>query len=62
TIAITTVAGILRPLKFMNTDNYALGVKIFETGNIDISYTIGVIIITILIIIISHNIFLRKEV
>ncbi|MGC8820957.1 MAG: ABC transporter permease [Fervidobacterium sp.] len=62
TIAITTVAGILRPLKFMNTYNYALGVKIFETGNIDISYTIGVIIITILIIIISHNIFLRKEV
>jgi len=62
TLAITTVAGIIKPLRILNTYAYALGNTIFQKNSIDLKYTIGVIIVSLLIFIVAYRIFLKKEI
>ncbi|MCX7653379.1 MAG: ABC transporter permease [Fervidobacterium sp.] len=62
TLAITTVAGMLKPLKFLNTYTYALGNSIFLRNSIDFKYTFGVIILSLIITLLAYGIFLKKEV
>ncbi len=61
-LAITTVAGLLKPLKFLNTFSYALGTNVFQKNLIDFKYTIGAIIFTIAFFIFAYFIFNKKEV
>ncbi len=61
TLAITTVAGLLKPLKFLNTFSYALGTNIFQKNFIDFKYTICAIIFTIVSFIFAYIIFNKKE-
>ncbi len=62
TLAITTVAGILKPLRILNTYAYALGSKIFQKNIVDLKYTFGVIIVSLIITFIAYKIFLKKEI
>lgn len=61
TLAITTVAGLLRPLKFFNTFNYSLGISIFERNSIDTKYTVWIIIVSAVLTFLAYSVFTKKE-
>ncbi|MFN3691521.1 MAG: ABC transporter permease subunit [Fervidobacterium sp.] len=61
TLAITTVAGLLKPLKFLNTFTYSLGLYVFQRNIIDLKYTLSVIIIVVLLTLLAQYIFVRRE-
>ncbi|MBO8139798.1 MAG: ABC transporter permease subunit [Thermosipho sp. (in: Bacteria)] len=60
-LGVSTVLGILRPLKFLNTFLYILGTSIFNYNSINWTYSIVLLILSIFLIIASYLIFLRKE-
>ncbi|WP_448521776.1 ABC transporter permease subunit [Pseudothermotoga sp.] len=60
-LASTTVVGIFKPLRFMNTYSYVMGSKIISTGRMDVAYTVGLLFLTIIVLIASYMIFLKKE-
>jgi ABC-type transport system involved in multi-copper enzyme maturation permease subunit len=61
-LGASTVLGILKPLKFLNTFLYILGTSIFKSNSIDWKYTIVLLILSVFIIIGSYSIFLKKEI
>ncbi|MGB9790601.1 ABC transporter permease [Thermotoga caldifontis] len=60
-LASTTVVGIFKPLRFMNTYTYILGGKILSTGRMDVPYTLGLLVLIVLLLICSYVLFLKKE-
>lgn len=60
-LASTTVVGIFKPLRFMNTYSYVMGSKIISTGRMDATYTVGLLFLTIIVLIASYVVFLKKE-
>ncbi|WP_448531182.1 ABC transporter permease subunit [Pseudothermotoga sp.] len=60
-LASTTVVGIFKPLRFMNTYSYILGNRIISTGKMDVTYTVGLLFLTTIVLIVSYVIFLNKE-
>lgn len=60
-LAITTAMGMIKFTRFLNTYSYVLGSKIFQTGHLDIKYTLGLIAISVVIFFLSYITFLRKE-
>lgn len=60
-LASTTVAGIFKPLRFLNTYSYILGGKILSTGKLDVPYTMGLLCLSIVVILLSYTMFLKKE-
>ncbi|HEY8542995.1 MAG TPA: ABC transporter permease subunit [Pseudothermotoga sp.] len=60
-LAITTAMGIIKFTRFLNTYAYVLGSKIFQTGHLDIKYTLGSIAISVIVFFLSYITFLRKE-
>lgn len=61
TLAVTTVAGLLKPLKFLNTFTYSLGTHVFQRNTIDLKYTLSVIIIIVLLTLLAQYIFIHRE-
>lgn len=60
-IALTTAAGLIKALKFLNTYSYALCSNLLENGPIDVPYTIGIILVSSVLISISYMIFRNKD-
>lgn len=60
-LAITTVMGMIRFTRFLNTYAYILGGKIFQTGHLDIEYSLGLIAISVFFFLLSYGTFLKKE-
>lgn len=61
-LALTTTAGLIKALKFLNTFSYQLGVSIFEKDSVDFWYTLGIIVVCVVITWIGYLVFERKEV
>ncbi len=61
-IAITTVLGLVKPLRFLNTYRYILGSGIMKGEGVDVSYTIYLSIVSIVLIFISYLIFKDKDI
>jgi hypothetical protein len=61
-LAVTTVLGQLKPLKFMNTFRYILSYSIFESGKIDVAYSLGLVLLTLITCLISYNIFIKADI
>ncbi len=61
-LAVTTTLGLLKPLSFLNTYKYVLGYNIFEKGNIDVKMTVGLLIISAVILVVSERLFENLEV
>lgn len=60
-LAITTALGMVRFTKFLNTYAYVLGGRIFQTGQLDIKYTFGLLSASAVIFFLSYSTFLKKE-
>lgn len=60
-IALTTAAGLIKALKFLNTYSYALCSNLLENGPIDVPYTIGIILVSSVLISVSYMIFRNKD-
>ncbi|ODN30025.1 ABC transporter permease [Fervidobacterium thailandense] len=60
-LAVTTVLGLLKPLKFLNTFNYALGTDVFRTGKANATYTIWIAILSVIILLSAMKIFEKRE-
>ncbi|MBC7122759.1 MULTISPECIES: ABC transporter permease [Pseudothermotoga] len=60
-LASSTVIGIFKPLRFMNTYSYILGSKIISTGKMDVIYTVSLLTVIAVILLSSYAIFLKKE-
>lgn len=60
-LAITTAMGMIRFARFLNTYAYVMGSKIFQTGRLDIKYTIGLLIASMVIFFLSYTLFLKRE-
>ncbi|MEJ5257361.1 MAG: ABC transporter permease subunit [Fervidobacterium sp.] len=61
-LALTTTAGLIKSLKFLNTFSYALGMSVFNHNKVDIKYTIGIVILSVLFIFFGYLIFDKKEI
>jgi len=61
-IAITTVVGLIKPLRFLNTYRYILGSGIMKGEGIDVSYTVYLSIVSLVLIFISYLIFKEKDI
>lgn len=61
-LALTTVLGQLKPLKFINTFRYILGYSIFESGKIDTVYSLGLISLAALLCFASCRIFIKTDI
>lgn len=61
-LALTTTAGLIKALKFLNTFPYQLGVSIFEKDSVDFWYTLGIMVVCVVITWIGYLVFERKEV
>lgn len=61
-LALTTVLGQLKPLKFINTFRYILGYSIFESGKIDAVYSLGLVFLAVLLSFASYRIFIKTDV
>ncbi len=61
-LALTTTAGLIKALRFLNTFSYQLGVSIFEKDSVDFWYTLGIIVVCVVITWIGYLVFERKEV
>lgn len=61
-LALTTTAGLLKPLRYLNTFSYQLGISVFEKGKVDVGYTFGVIVIISLFVVAGYFVFECKEV
>ncbi len=60
-LAATTVAGMIKPLRFLNTYSYVLGSEIFQSGKMNLPYTSGLLCITVVLFVISYFTFLKRE-
>lgn len=60
-IALTTAAGLIKPLRFLNTYSYALCSNLFEDGRIDFPYTVGTILVSLILVVLSYTIFKNKD-
>lgn len=60
-LASSTVIGIFKPLRFMNTYSYILGSRIISTGKMDVTYTVSLLSVIAVILMSSYAIFLKKE-
>ncbi len=60
-LAITTAIGMIRLTRFLNTYTYVLGSKVFQTGQLDIKYTLGLLIASTVVFFLSYIAFLKKE-
>ncbi|AKI96897.1 ABC transporter permease [Kosmotoga pacifica] len=61
-LVLTTVLGLLRPLRYLNTYRYILGVDIFSGGDMDILYTVSLLLVSGFLLFISYEIFNHKEI
>lgn len=61
-LGITTVLGLLKPMKWLNTYNYTLGVKILSEGKINWSYSESLFLIGGFILLGSFYLFKNKEI
>ncbi|AEX85687.1 hypothetical protein Marpi_1284 [Marinitoga piezophila KA3] len=62
TLIITTAAGFIKPLSFLNTYPYILGSKIISEGKIDLLYTLSLFLIGETIVSIAYYQFRKKEI
>jgi len=62
TLALTTVLGLLKSLSFLNTYHYILGIDIFNYGEVDIPYTLALIVISIILLFSGYFAFKNKEI
>lgn len=60
-LALTTVLGLLKPLKFLNTFSYALGTDVFRNGSANFTYTIWMIAISGIILFGAMKLFEKRE-
>ncbi|QTA37274.1 ABC transporter permease subunit [Thermosipho ferrireducens] len=58
----TTALGFLKPLQFLNTYTYILGTDILKGEGINVSYSFMLLLLTVIILIISYQVFLKKEI
>ncbi|ABR30986.1 ABC transporter permease [Thermosipho melanesiensis] len=61
-LGLTTTLGFLKPLSFLNTYKYILGVSIFEQNKVDVNYSLSLILLSIIFLYFSHTLFKEKEV
>jgi len=61
-LALTTAAGLIKTMKFLNTFTYQLGIIVFEKNKIDLPYTFGILMVSGLLIWAGYFVFERKEV
>lgn len=60
-LAVTTAAGLLKPLRFLNTYAYSLGSDVFRTGGPNWAYTGSLLVIASVVIFASGLIFGRRD-
>lgn len=61
-LALTTVLGLLKSLGFLNTYRYILGINIFNYGEVDIPYTVALIVVSIVLLFSGYLAFKNKEI
>jgi len=61
-LALTTTAGLIKAIKFLNTFPYQLGARVFEKNSVDLPYTFGIVVVCALFIWLGYIVFERKEV
>ena len=61
-IAITTVVGLMKHLRFLNTYRYILGSGIIEGKGIDVAYTVFMAISSFILILLSYLVFREKDI
>ena len=61
-IATTTVLGLLKPLRFLNTYKYILGMDIMKGKGIDVFSTLCFLMISLLLIFFSYLYFKKKDI
>ena len=62
TLGITTAAGFIKPLRFLNTYTYILGTNIFKGNEVDVARTVGFLVASLVLLYSSYWVFKRKEV
>jgi len=58
-LGVSTVLGLLKPLKFLNTFSYILGTSIFNHNTI---YSVVLLILSTFLILTSYLVFIKKEI
>ncbi len=61
-LGITTAAGFIRPLRFLNTYTYVLGNNIFKGDSVDVARTLGFLIVSSILIYFAYKVFEKKEI
>lgn len=60
-LAATTVLGLLKPLKFLNTFSYALGTDVFRTGKANLTLTVWIATSSVVILLSAMKFFENRE-